>query len=71
MTLNTPSKHYGGSEGIVPFTLNLALDVRKWSASRSDRFTFGELVLGTQSVGGWLCPRANLDTGERNNLCTC
>jgi hypothetical protein len=70
MSVNTPKKHYGGSEGMAPFILNLALDVGKWSASRSDRFTFCESVLDTQS-GGWVVPRANLNTGEWKYLCTC
>jgi hypothetical protein len=37
----------------------------EWSASRSDRFTPTERVPGTHWIGGWVGPRAVLDTVKR------
>jgi hypothetical protein len=33
-----------------------------WSASRSGRFTHRERATGTDWIGGWVGPRAGLDT---------
>jgi hypothetical protein len=50
-----------------------ALDGGEWSASRSGRaFTPGERIPGTHCTGGWVGPRAGLDTEIRGKiLCPC
>jgi hypothetical protein len=35
-----------------------------WSASRPGLFTPGERARGTHCIGGWVGPRAALETGE-------
>jgi hypothetical protein len=45
-----------------------ALDGGEWSASRSDRFTPREKAPGTQWTGGWVGPRAGLDTLSKRKL---
>jgi hypothetical protein len=42
--------------------LSWALDVGEWLASRPDRLTPVETDPGTHWVGGWVGPRAVLDT---------
>jgi hypothetical protein len=56
-------KIYGGSGGIGPPFLTLALDRGEWSASRPGRFT-----LVTHWMGGWLGPRAGLDAVEDRKI---
>jgi hypothetical protein len=53
--------------------LTSALDGGEWSASRPGRaFTPGERTLGTHRTGGWVGPRAGLDTEARGKiLCPC
>jgi hypothetical protein len=50
-----------------------ALDGGEWSASRPGRaFTLGERTPGTHCTGGWVGPRADLDTEDRGKiLCPC
>jgi hypothetical protein len=50
-----------------------ALDGGEWSASRPSRaFTPGERTPGTYCTGGWVGPRAGLDTEARGKiLCPC
>jgi hypothetical protein len=50
-----------------------ALDGGEWSASRPGRaFAPGERTPGTHSTGGWVGPRAGLDTEARGKiLCPC
>jgi hypothetical protein len=50
-----------------------ALDGGEWSASRPGRaFTPGERTPGTHCTGGWVSPRAGLDTEARGKiLCPC
>jgi hypothetical protein len=58
----------GGRGCIAPFTTS-ALDGGEWSASRPCRaFTPGERTPGTHCTGGWLGPRANLDTEDRGKI---
>jgi hypothetical protein len=57
------------SESTAPPFLASALDGCEWSASRSSRFTLGEGASGTHCIGGWVDPRAGLDSVEwRNSL---
>jgi len=50
--------------------LTSSLDEGEWSASRSGRFTPGESVPDTHWTGGWVGPRAGLDTAmaKRNKF---
>jgi hypothetical protein len=41
-----------------------------WSASRPKRFTPGERVPGTHSIGGWVNARAGLDDVEKRQFLT-
>jgi len=43
-------------------SLNSALEGGEWSASRSGRFTPRERACGTRWIGGWVGPRAVLDS---------
>jgi hypothetical protein len=46
-----------------------ALDGGEWSASRPGRaFTPGERTAGTHCTGGWVGPRAGLDTEARGKI---
>jgi hypothetical protein len=46
-----------------------ALDGGEWSASRPGRaFTFGERAPGIHCTGGWVGPRAGLDTEVRGKI---
>jgi len=42
--------------------LTLALDLGEWSASHPSCFTPGETYPDTHLIGGWVDPRAGLDT---------
>jgi hypothetical protein len=49
--------------------LTSALDGGEWSASRPGRaFTPGERTPGTHCTGGWVGPRAGLDTEARGKI---
>jgi hypothetical protein len=54
-----------GSGGIAPPFFTSALD-GELSASRPGRFTHREIGPGTHWMGGWVGPRADLDTVKRN-----
>jgi hypothetical protein len=69
----TPWRRLVGEEySSYSFTTS-ALDGGEWSASRPGRpFTPGERTPGTHWTGGWVSPRASLDTGDRRKiLCPC
>jgi hypothetical protein len=55
-------KAYWGSGGIAPRILTSPLDGDEWSSSRPGRFTPRERVPGNHWIGGWVGPRAGLDT---------
>jgi hypothetical protein len=59
-----------GSGCIDHIFLTTALVGGEWSASRSGRFTPGERTPGTHWIGGWVGPRAGLDTVEKRKLLT-
>jgi hypothetical protein len=48
--------------------LNSALDGGEWSVSRPGRFTPRERASGTHWIGGWVGPRAVLDTGVKRKI---
>jgi hypothetical protein len=69
----TPCRRLGGEEySSYSFTAS-ALDGGEWSASRLGlAFTPGERTPGTHCTGGWVGPRAGLDTEDRGKiLCPC
>jgi hypothetical protein len=49
-------------------SLTLALDGGEWSGSRPDRFTPRERAPGTHWIGGWVGPRAVLDTVVKRKI---
>jgi hypothetical protein len=48
--------------------LTLALDGGEWSASHSSHFTPRERVPGIHWIGGWVDPRADLDTVVKRKI---
>jgi hypothetical protein len=69
----TPWRRWGGEEYNSYSFLTSALDGGEWSASRPGRaFTPGEWTPGLHCTGGWVGPRAGLDTKARGKiLCPC
>jgi hypothetical protein len=57
-----------GSGGVAPPFLTSELDGGEWSASSPGRFTPEKIALGTNWIGGWVCPRANLDVVEKRKI---
>jgi hypothetical protein len=51
-------------------SLILVLDGGEWSASRPGRFTSQDRAPGTHWIGGWVGPRAVLDTSQIT-ICLC
>jgi hypothetical protein len=49
-------------------SLTLALDGGEWSASCPGCFAAGERALGTPWIGGWMSPRAILDTVVKRKI---
>jgi hypothetical protein len=49
-------------------SLTSALDGGEWSASRPGRFTSRERAPGIHGIGGWLGPRAVLDTVVKRQI---
>jgi hypothetical protein len=62
-------KAYYGVEVSLHAFLTSALDGGEWSASRPGRFTPRDRAPGIHWIGGWVGPRAVLDTGgeEKNS----
>jgi hypothetical protein len=66
--LSTMPWIYKGVDVYIHRFLTSAWDWGRWSASCSSCFGPGERDLSTHSIGGWVCHRAGLDTGEKRNL---
>jgi hypothetical protein len=65
----TPWRRLGGEEYSSYSFATSALDAGEWSASRPGRaFTPGERTPGTHCAGGWVGPRAGLDTESRGKI---
>jgi hypothetical protein len=61
---------FGGERRYSSYSFSTsALDGGEWSASRPDRaFTPGERTPCTHCTGGWVGPRAGLDTEARGKI---
>jgi hypothetical protein len=58
-----------GGGGIASYSTTSALDGGEWSASRpGGAFTPGERTPSTHCTGGWVDPRACLDTEDRRKI---
>jgi hypothetical protein len=57
-----------GEEVQLHIFLTSVLDGGKWSVSRPGRFTSRERALGTQRTGGWIGPRAVLDSVAKRKI---
>jgi hypothetical protein len=62
LTKHHAMKTYWGVEVWLYTFLTSALDGGEWSASQPGRFTPNERAPGTHCIGGWVGPRAVLDT---------
>jgi hypothetical protein len=63
-------KTYWGVEVYLHAFLTSALDGGQWSASRLGRFTPKERAPSTHWIGGWVGPRAVLDTAVKRKIPT-
>jgi hypothetical protein len=63
-------KANGGGDVYIHIFLTSALVGGEWSASRPGPFTTGEKAPGTHWIGGWVDPRAGLDTVDKRKLLT-
>jgi hypothetical protein len=61
-------KEYGGVEVYIHVFLTSAIFGAEWSASRSGRFTPGEIAPGNHWIGGWVGPRTGLDDVEKRQF---
>jgi hypothetical protein len=68
LTEHHAMKAYRGSGGIAHAFFTSALDGAKWSVSCPCRFTPRERAPGTQWIGGWVGPRAGLDTVVKRKI---
>jgi hypothetical protein len=60
---------YVGMEGdTAPPSLTSAPDGGELSATRSCRFTSGEIFTGTHYIRGWVGPRTGVDTEEKRKF---
>jgi hypothetical protein len=53
-----------GSGGIAPPFFTVALSGGEWPPSHPGCFTPGERAHSTHLIGGWVGPRADMDTVE-------
>jgi hypothetical protein len=53
---------------IAPPFLASEINGGEWSASRSGRFIPGERATGTHWIGGWVGPRAGVDTEVKKKI---
>jgi len=63
-----PSRRIVEWRYISTYSLTSALDGGEWSASRPGRFTPREKAPGTRWIGGWVGPRAILDTVVKRKI---
>jgi hypothetical protein len=74
--LSSPATRHGGAWGERSYSsysfLTSALDWGEWSASHPAALCPGERTPGIHCTGGWVGPRAGLDTDARGKiLCPC
>jgi hypothetical protein len=60
-------KAYGVVDVYIHIFLTSALAGGEWSASRPCRFTPGNRTPGTLQIGGWVDPRAGIETWRSEN----
>jgi hypothetical protein len=63
-------KTYGGVDVQIHVFLISALARGEWTASRPGRFTPGEMVRGTNWIGGRVGYRAGVDVAEKRKFLT-
>jgi hypothetical protein len=68
LTKHHAIKTHWWSGGISQLTLTSALDGGEWSASRPGRFISSERAPSTHWVGGWVGPKAGLDTVSKRKI---
>jgi hypothetical protein len=68
LTEHYTMKMHWGSGGIAHTFLIVALDGSEWSASCPGCFTPRERAPGTHWIGGWVGPRASLNTVVMRNI---
>jgi hypothetical protein len=68
LTKHRAMKTYWGVEVLLHVFLTSGLYGGEWSASRSGRFTPRERAHGTRWTGGWVGPRAGLDTVVKRKI---
>jgi hypothetical protein len=61
-------KVYWGVEVYFHAFLTLTIDGGEWLAPRSGRFTREETAPATHWIGGWVGPRAGLDTVSKRKI---
>jgi hypothetical protein len=61
-------KAYRGVNVEIHTFLISALAGGEWSTSRAGRFIHGERTTGTHWIGGWVVPRAGMDTVEKRKF---
>jgi hypothetical protein len=55
---------YGRMDVLIHVFLTSSLVRDEWSASHHGRFISGEIIPGTNWIGGWIGPRTGLDDME-------
>jgi hypothetical protein len=63
-------KTYGGDDVYIQVFLTSALVGGEWLDSLPSCFTPGERAPVTHWIGGWVDPRAGLDTAEKKTFLT-
>jgi hypothetical protein len=61
-------KAYWGIEGIAPRIINFGTRWGEWSDLRPGSFNPRERAPGTHWIGGWVGPRAGLDTVVKRKI---
>jgi hypothetical protein len=63
-------KVYGGVDAYIHIFLTSALGGEKWSDSLPRHFIPGDRAPGTNWLGGWVDPRADLDDMKKRKFLT-
>jgi hypothetical protein len=68
LTKHHAMKMYWGNGGTAPRIFTSALDGGEWSASCPGRFILRKRSHGTNWIGGWVGPRACVDTVSKRKI---